>query len=331
MSDHAVIAGSGYIVGSNLEKALRAGYFVATGELGPPQNADRNEIEHKAQFLKGIVESVNITDNQTAVVRMSSIATGILIKRDLDMDPVVQIVTRDRNRLAIQADVLGASAHGIVNVLCLSGDHQTLGNHPGSKNVHDIDSLQLLQGLTGLREGRFMNGDQLETDPPHLFLGAAINPFGHPMEFRVQRLAKKVAAGAQFVQSQPVYAMDIFKKYMADARNLGLHEKCHVLAGIIPMKSVMMAKYMKDKVAGVIVPDEKVARLQKAMEGIEDKKERSKRVQAEAVKMAVEEIHEVMDIPGVHGVHLMAVAWEEIIPELVKQAGLDKSRPKYKN
>jgi methylenetetrahydrofolate reductase (NADPH) len=316
---------------SNLERVLNEGAFAVTGELGPKRGVDTVHLKEMAAKLKPFCDAFNITDNQTAVVRMSSIGTGILVKRDLDMDPVVQIVTRDRNRLAIQADVLGASAHGIVNVLCLSGDHQTLGNHPGAKNVHDIDSMQLLQGLTGLREGHFMNGDQLETDPPHLFLGAAINPFGHPLEFRVTRFAKKVAAGAQFVQSQPVYAMDIFKKYMEGVRNLGLHEKCHVLAGIIPMKSVMMAKYMKDKVAGVIVPDEKVARLQKAMEGIEDKKERAKKVQAEAVKMSVEEIHQVMEIPGVHGIHLMAVAWEEIIPEIVKQSGLDKSRPKYKN
>jgi methylenetetrahydrofolate reductase (NADPH) len=314
---------------SNLERVLSSGTFALTGELGPKRGVDTVHLTKMAEMLKPHCDAFNITDNQTAVVRMSSIATGIIIRQKLDMDPVIQIVTRDRNRLAIQADVLGASAHDIVNVLCLSGDHQTMGNHPGAKNVHDLDSMQLLQCLAGLREGRFMNGDKLETDPPHLFIGAAINPFGHPLDFRVRRFAKKVAAGAQFVQSQPVYAMDVFKKFMSDARDLGLHEKTHILAGIIPIKSIMMAKYMKEKVAGVMVPDELIERLQKAADQHTDKKDRTKAVQAEAVKIAVEEIHEVMAIPGVHGVHLMAVAWEEIIPVVIKAAGLDKERPKY--
>lgn len=315
---------------SKLESVLTSGTFAVTGELGPKRGVDVSHVKEMAALLKPWCDAFNITDNQTAVVRMSSIATGIILTQ-MNMDPVVQIVTRDRNRLAIQADVLGASAFGIKNILCLSGDHQSLGNHPGSKNVHDIDSLQLLQGLTGLREGHFMNGDKLETEPPHLFLGCAANPFGHPLEFRVRRLAKKVKAGAQFVQTQPVYAMDIFKKFMSDARDLGITEKTHILAGIIPIKSITMAKYMRDKVAGVIVPNELIERLEKSVVGIEDKKARVKAIQAEAMKIAVEEIHEVMDIPGVHGVHLMAVAWEEIIPEVVKAAGLDKKRPKYRN
>jgi methylenetetrahydrofolate reductase (NADPH) len=316
---------------SNLERVLASGTFALTGELGPKRGVDTVHLTKMAELLKPHCDAFNVTDNQTAVVRMSSIATGIIIREKLDLEPVIQIVTRDRNRLSIQADVLGASAHGIVNVLCLSGDHQTLGNHPGTKNVHDLDSMQLIQCLVGLREGRFMNGDPLETDPPHLFIGAAINPFGHPLDFRVRRLAKKVAAGAQFVQSQPVYAMDVFKKFMADARELGLHEKTHILAGIIPIKSIMMAKYMKEKVAGVMVPDELIERLQKAADQHRDKKDRANAIQAEAVKIAAEEIHEVMEIPGVHGVHLMAVAWEEIIPVVIKAASLDKGRPKYKN
>jgi len=316
---------------SNLERVFNEGTFAVTGELGPKRGVDKEHLMHMAETIKPCCDAFNITDNQTAVVRMSSIATGIMIKSKLDMDPVIQIVTRDRNRLAIQADVLGAAAHDILNVLCLSGDHQTMGNHPGAKNVHDLDSMQLIQCLVGLREGRFMNGEELETEPPHLFIGAAANPFGHPMEFRVTRLAKKIKAGAQFIQTQPVFAMDLFKKYMAEAKNRGLTEKTHIMAGIIPMKSVMMAKYMRDKVAGVIVPDEKVARLEKAAEGLEEKKDRIAAIRKEAVKIAVEEIRQCMEIPGVHGVHIMAVAWEEIIPEIVKAAGLDKERPKYKN
>jgi methylenetetrahydrofolate reductase (NADPH) len=314
---------------SNLERVFNEGTFAVTGELGPKRGVDREHLMHMAETIKPYCDAFNITDNQTAVVRMGSIATGIMIKSKLDMEPVVQIVTRDRNRLAIQADVLGMAAHGLINVLCLSGDHQTLGNHPGAKNVHDLDSLQLIQCMVGLRDGKFMNGEELETDPPHFFIGAAANPFGHPMEYRVARLAKKVKAGAQFIQTQPVYAMDIFKKYMEEARNKGLHEKTHVMAGIIPMKSIMMGKYMRDKVAGVIVPDEKIERLKKAADQFTEKPDRIKAVREEAVKIAVEEIHQAIEIPGVHGVHIMAVAWEEIIPDIVKTAGLDKERPKY--
>ncbi len=312
---------------TNLEKVFSDGKFAVTGELGPKRGVDVEHLLKMAELMKPYCDAFNITDNQTAVVRQSSIGTGILIKSRLDMDPVCQIVSRDRNRLAIQADVLGMAAHGIGNVLCLSGDHQTLGNHPGAKNVHDVDSIQMLAMLKKMSEGKFENDENLETDPPHLFLGAAINPFGHPLEFRVARLAKKVAAGARFVQSQPIYAYDIFEKYMEQARNKGLHEKCHIMAGIIPMKSIMMAKYMRDKVAGVIVPDERVRRLQAAADKFEEKKERIAAVREEAIKMAVEDIKKAIEIPGVHGVHIMAVAWEEIIPEIVKQAGLDKDRP----
>ncbi len=315
---------------TNLERVFNEGKFAVTGELGPKRGVDVEHLLKMAEMMKPFCDAFNITDNQTAVVRQSSIGTGILIKSKLDMDPVVQIVSRDRNRLAIQADVLGAAAHGLGNVLCLSGDHQTLGNHPGAKNVHDIDSIQMLAGLKGMTEGKFMNGDDIEGEPPHLFLGAAINPFGHPMEFRVTRLAKKAAAGAQFVQSQPVFAMDVFKKYMADVVNRGINEKCHVMAGIIPMKSIMMGKYMRDKVAGVMVPDEKIERLQKAADQFTEKADRIKAVREEAVKISVEEIRQCIEIPGVHGVHIMAVAWEEIIPEIVKRAELDKSRPDYK-
>ena len=315
-------------VQSNLERVLNEGTFAVTGELGPKRGVDREHFQKMAELLKPYCDAFNITDNQTAVVRMSSIASGIRLKM-MDMDPVIQIVARDRNRLAIQADVLGAASFDIMNVLALSGDHQTLGNHPGAKNVHDIDSIQMIQMLKGMREGHFQNGEELETEPPHLFIGAAANPFGHPIEFRVPRLAKKIKAGVQFVQTQPVYAMDIFRKYMEDVRNRGLHEKCHVMAGIIPIKSIGMARYMRDNVAGVIVPDEKVDRLTKAIEGIEDKKERIQRVREEAVNMSVDEIHEVMEIPGVHGVHIMAVAWEEIIPKVIEKAGLHKERPKY--
>ncbi len=315
---------------SNLERTLNEGKFAVTCEIGPKRGVDTSHLREMAELVKPYCDAFNITDNQTAVVRMSSIATGIFIKQ-MDMDPVIQIVTRDRNRLAIQSDMLGAAAHGIMNVLALSGDHQTMGNHPGAKNVYDIDSMQLIQCLVGLREGRFMNGEELETEPPHLFVGAAANPFGHPREFRVARLGKKVKAGAQFIQTQPIFALDIFKRFMDEVRNCGLHERVHIMAGIIPMKSMTMAKYMQNKVAGVIVPEETVLRLECAVEGLQDKKERIARVREEGIQIAAEEIQQAMEIPGVHGVHIMAVAWEEVIPELLKRAGLVGESPRYRD
>ena len=202
MSDNAIITGDGTLVGSNLEKALRAGYFVATGELGPPQSAERHEIERKAQFLKGIVESVNITDNQTAVVRMSSISVAVMLLEQ-GIEPNIQMTCRDRNRIAIQSDLLGAYALGIRNLLCLTGDHQTFGNHPQSKNVHDLDSMSLLQMCRDMRDKKvFQCGDAIKGQEPRFFLGAAENPFADPFEFRPYRLGKKAQAGADFVQTQ---------------------------------------------------------------------------------------------------------------------------------
>ena len=311
---------------SNLQMVLESGYFAVTGEVGPKQGVDTADVRKKGEMLRDYCDAMNITDNQSAVVRMSSIATGIIL-RQMGLDPVVQIVCRDRNRLAIQSDVLGAAAFDIKNVLALSGDHQSLGNHPESKNVHDLDSIQLLQCLVGLREGRFMNGEPLKTDPPKLFIGAAANPFAGPLEYRVSRLAKKVKAGAEFIQTQPVFDMAVFKKFMADLRNMGLHEKTHILAGIIPIKSAAMAKYMAANVAGVVLPEEVIQRMVNATRGIEDKEQKKKKWADEGVKIACEEIAQVQEIKGVHGVHIMAVAWEEIIPEVVTKAGINK-RPK---
>jgi methylenetetrahydrofolate reductase (NADPH) len=238
---------NGYIVGSNLEKALKAGYFVATGELGPPQSADRHEIEHKAQFLKGIVESVNITDNQTAVVRMSSIAVAVMLM-ELGIEPNIQMTCRDRNRIAIQSDLLGAYALGCRNLLCLTGDHQTFGNHPQSKNVHDLDSISLLQVCRGMRDQKvFQCGDAIKGQEPRFFLGAASNPFADPFEFRPYRLGKKARAGADFIQTQLIFNVPKFREFMRQVVDLGMQPstwlpRCLVWRSIRNISSVWLTR-----------------------------------------------------------------------------------------
>ena len=303
--------------GSRLERILAAGKFAVTGELGPPKSADVEIIKKKAGFLKGVVDAVNITDNQTAIVRMSSIAAGLLAVRE-GLEPVIQITCRDRNRLAIQADVLGAYALGIRNILCLSGDHQRFGNHPTAKNVFDMDSIQLVDMLRKMRDEKlFACGAEIRNTKkqpvvePRSFIGAAANPFGDPFAFRVIRLAKKVAAGADFIQTQCVYDMDRFKTWMEEVRNRGLHEKTYILAGITPLKSVRMAEYMRDQVAGLTVPDHLIERLAKA----EDPK-------AEGQTIAVEQIQELRELPGISGVHIMAIEAESTVAGLAEKAGL---------
>jgi len=296
--------------GTNLEKVLVEGHFAVTGELGPPKGTSADFVRRKAEILRKYVDAVNITDNQTAVVRMSSVAACAILKQ-MGLDPVMQMTCRDRNRIAIQSDILGAVALDVGNLLCLSGDHQKFGNHPESKNVHDIDSVQLIQMAKRMRDdAQFLSGDKISGGVP-LFLGAAANPFADPFEFRPLRLEKKVRAGADFVQTQGVFDVDRFARYMEQVRKRSLHEQVYILAGIIPMKSAGMARYMRDYVAGLTVPDELVARMEKA----EDAKE-------EGVRIAVDIIQQLREIEGVDGIHIMAVAWEDIVPVIVEQAGL---------
>ncbi len=303
--------------GSNLEKVFAKGEFALTGECGPPRGADAEKVKEKAQHLVGYVDAVNVTDNQTSIVRMSSIgASRILL--DMGLEPVMQMVCRDRNRIAMQSDIFGAYALGIRNMLCLSGDHQTFGNQQDSKNVYDIDSIQLINVVHTMREqGKILGGDECDGNPK-MFIGAAANPFGDPFDFRPIRLAKKVKAGVDFIQTQCIYNMAKFREYMKRAVDMGLHEKCHIMAGITPLKSLPMAKYMATKVSGIEVPEEILKRL----EGV-DKKERAK----EGIRIAIEQIQEVRQIEGVAGVHLMAIEWEHKVPEIVKEAGL-YPRPK---
>ena len=297
--------------GSNLEKILGKGEFALTGELGPPKGNDVAVIKRKAEYLRGKVDAVNVTDNQTSIVRMSSIATSALLIQ-MGLEPVMQMVTRDRNRIAIQSDIFGATALGIKNMLCLSGDHQNFGNQKDAANVFDIDSIQLIQCVRTMRdEGKLLGGEEKIDGEIKLFIGAAANPFADPFEFRVVRLAKKVKAGVDFIQTQCIYDMDRFKEWMRMVRDRGLHEKLHILAGVTPLKSGGMARYMAKNVAGIIIPDAIIERMVKAKEPAQ-----------EGIKICVEQIEQLREIEGVHGVHLMAIEWEEKVSEIAKAAGL---------
>ncbi len=297
---------------SRLQQVLAKGAFAVTGECGPPRGADPDVVNIKVEHLKGFVDAVNVTDNQTAIVRMSSIAASThLLNKGLE--PVMQMVTRDRNRIALQSDIMGAYSLGIRNILCLSGDHQTFGSQPDAMNVFDIDSMHLIRTLRDMRdEGKDMSGHELKC-PPRMFIGAAANPFADPFEYRVIRLAKKIDAGVDFIQTQCIYNMDRFKEWMKMARDEGLTEKVYIMAGVTPLKSAGMANYMATKVAGMDIPEPVLKRIAGVPKD---------RASKEGIAMCVETIAELREIEGVHGVHIMAIEWEEKVGEIVKAAGL---------
>jgi methylenetetrahydrofolate reductase (NADPH) len=322
--DNTEEKGSAFKAGSKLERLLAAGHFAVTGELEPPKSHDAELVRKRGAVVENCLDAANITDNQTAIVRMSSIGSAILLK-DSKLEPVIQITCRDRNRLAMQADLLGAAAHGIKNVLCLSGDHQSFGNHPGAKNVHDIDSMQLIRMIKEMRdESRFQCGEEIPGGGPRFFIGAAANPFADPIQLRPHRLAKKVAAGADFVQTQLIYEMDHFRKYMARVVDMGLHEKVSILAGIGPLKSTGMARYMRDKVPGMMVADYYVDRMAEAVKGIDkdDKAAKQDAWRAEGIQICIEQAKEMKQIEGVAGVHIMAIGWETAVEPICEGAGL---------
>ncbi|MBC8472984.1 MAG: methylenetetrahydrofolate reductase [Planctomycetes bacterium] len=296
---------------SRLEKVLTAGEFAVTAELGPPQNANPEAVKKKAQHCLGNVEGANITDNQTAIVRMSSIAAAA-IAISCGVEPVVQMVCRDRNRIAMQSDILGAAALGAKNLLCLSGDHQKFGNHPQAANVFDIDSVQLIAMVKRMRDDKqFISGDPIKEYEPRLFIGAVENPFADPFEYRVARLAKKINAGADFIQTQCVFDLDKFSRWMELVVKEGLHKKVYILAGLTPVRSHRALKYMKSEVAGMSIPDELITR----MESAEDAKE-------EGIIICLEMIEKIKNIEGVSGIHLMPIGWESITPVILERAGL---------
>ena len=296
---------------STLERVLTAGEFAVTAELGPPQNANPEAIKKKAQFCLGNVDGANITDNQTAIVRMSSIAAAV-IAISCGVEPVAQMVCRDRNRIAMQSDILGAAALGIKNLLCLSGDHQKFGNHPQAKNVFDMDSIQLIAMVKKMRDDKqFLSGDPIKEHEPRLFIGAVENPFADAFEFRVVRLAKKIVAGADFIQTQCVFDVDKFARWMELVVKEGLSKKIYILAGLTPVRSARALVYMKNEVAGMSIPDELIKRMESAKEPKE-----------EGIKICLEMIEKVKNIEGVSGIHLMPIGWESITPVILERAGL---------
>jgi len=299
--------------GSTLEKMLDAGHFAVTAELGPPSGSNGDVVRTKAELLRGVVDGVNVTDNQTAIVRMSSLAAcSILVQ--MGLEPVMQMVCRDRNRLAMQSDILGASALGVRNLTCLSGDHQSFGNQQGARKVFDIDSVQLISIVKRIRdEGKLLDvEDELDGKVP-MFIGAASNPFAQPYAFRALRLGKKVAAGADYVQTQCIYDVKHFAEFMQAVRDLGLHHKVKILAGVTPLKSAGMTRYMAEKVPGIIIPPEILQRMSAAPKG---------KGSEEGLKICAEIIEQLRAIEGVAGIHIMAIEWEQKVRDIVQRAGL---------
>ena len=293
---------------SLLQRTLEAGKFSVTAEIGPPMSANGDFVRNKARELRGMVDGVNITDNQTSIVRMSSISASCLALAE-GVEPVVQMTCRDRNRIAIQSDLLGAYAMGLRNVLCLSGDHQIFGNHPQAKNVFDIDSIQLVGALHKLKtEGLFISGTPCKV-PPDFFIGATANPFAGPEELQFIRLRKKINAGAQFIQTQSIYDVEYFARWMERVREAGLHKKSYILAGVLVNKSLKSIEMTK-LVAGMKVPDSIVERMRKASD-----------YEAEGINIALDIINDVKQIEGISGIHIMAVGWESIVPTILERAG----------
>jgi methylenetetrahydrofolate reductase (NADPH) len=297
---------------SHLERILRSGQFAVTAELNPPDSADANDVYRVAAILEKVCDSINVTDASGAHCHMSSVAMCALIIRSC-CEPVFQVSCRDRNRIAIQGDLLGAAAMGVRNVLCLTGDDVTTGDQPEAKRVFDLDSIQLLRTARIMcQEGKFLSGRTITT-PPQFFLGAASNPFAQPYDWRPLRLAKKVEAGADFIQTQYCFDVERFRQFMGRVRELGLHDKAFILVGVGPLRSVRAAEYLRTKVPGVYIPQEIVDRLRKVP---------AEQRQREGKRICVEIIEQVREIEGVAGVHVMAYRQEELVAEIIEEAGL---------
>lgn len=301
-----------------LERVLRRGEFAVTAELNPPDSANPHDVYERAAIFDGWVDGINAVDASGANCHMSSVGICALLTR-MGYAPIMQIACRDKNRIAIQGDVLGASAMGVQNILCLTGDGVQAGDQPGAKPVFDLDSMSLLETVRTMRdEAKFLSGRKLTT-PPQVFLGAAINPFAPPYDFRPYRLAKKIAAGAQFVQSQYCYDVPMLRDYMQKVRDLGLDEKCFILVGVGPLASAKTAKWIRSNVPGVHIPDHVIARL----EGAQDQKKEGK-------QLCIDIINEVKEIKGVSGIHVMAYRQEEYVAEIVHESGVLKGRRPWK-
>ena len=287
--------------------------FVVTAELGPPAGTDLEVVRKKAELLRGAVDAVNVTDNQTAVVRMSSVAVSALLVQT-GLEPVMQMVCRDRNRIAMQSDILGASALGIRNLTCLTGDHQSFGNQGGAKKVFDIDSVQLVAMVKRIRdEKKLLGSDEEIAGTLPMYIGVAANPCAKPYEFRALRLAKKVEAGADYVQTQCIYDVKMFSEFMKAVRDLGVDKKCRILVGITPLKSAGMTRYMAENVPGIVIPEEIIKRMNDAPKG---------KGAEVGTAICLELIEQLRAIEGVAGIHIMAIEWEQKVREIVEKANL---------
>jgi methylenetetrahydrofolate reductase (NADPH) len=292
-----------------LKEKVESNRFIVCGEIAPPQSCDGDVIRNKSRHFKGYVDAVNITDNQKAVARLSSIASAKILL-DEGIEPIIQMTCRDRNRLAIQSELLGAAALGIQNVLCLTGDHQKFGDHPEAKGVFDLDSIQLIATVSNMNKGFLLSGYEMKKNPAFL-IGAAANPFAVPFEMRIIRLHKKIQAGAHFIQTQPVFDLELFIRWMERVVEMGLHEKTAILAGVLPVKTAKTLLWMKEEVPGIKINDKYIQRMQQARDPEE-----------EGVRMAVEIIQTLRNIEGVRGIHLMPAMWESITPTIIKEARL---------
>lgn len=292
-----------------LQEKIEAHEFVVCAELGPPQSCDGDFIRERSRYFKGFVDAVNITDNQTAIVRLSSIASAKILL-DEGIEPIMQMTCRDRNRLAIQSDLLGAASLGIRNVLCLTGDHQSVGDQPGARGVFDLDSVQLIATVATMNAGYLLSGTEMKR-PTSFFIGAAANPFAEPFEMRLIRLHKKVMAGARFIQTQPVFDLKAFSRWMEKVIELGLHQKTAILPGVMPVKSARSLLWMRENVPGMRIHPDLINRMAQARDP-----------QEEGVAVAVELIQVLKDVRGIRGIHIMPSLWEGITPTIVKEAGL---------
>lgn len=301
-----------YLSGSRLERVLRAGRFAVTAELDPPDSADPRKVYDAALVLSQVCDAINATDAAGAHCHMSSVAICALLTR-AGYEPVMQVSCRDRNRIAIQGDLLGAAAMGVHNILCLTGDDTSVGDQPEAKRVFDFDSIHLLRTAKIMRdEGRFLSGREI-TEPPRLFLGAVANPFVPPFEWRPYRLAKKIEAGANFIQTQYCFDIPRFKNFMQRVCDLGIDQNVCILVGVGPLRSERAAQFMRTHVPGVVIPDEIIERLRKTQAS--KKREEGKRI-------CVEIIQQVREIDGVAGVHIMAFKQEKLVAEIIEEAGL---------
>ena len=304
----------GHSSGGRLERVLRLGRFAVTAELNPPDSADPRDVYERALVLSEVCDAINATDASGANCHMSSVGICSLLTR-AGYAVIMQISCRDRNRIAIQGDVLGAAAMGVQNILCLTGDGVQAGDQPAAKPVFDFDSTSLLECIRTMRDkGHFLSGRKLTT-PPRVFLGAAANPFAPPYEYRAVHIAKKIAAGAQFIQTQYCFDVPLLRKFMDKVREQGLHRKAFFLIGVGPLPSAKTARWMKNNVPGVHIPEAIIERMEKA-----------KDQRAEGKQLAIDLIQEIKEIDGVSGVHVMAYRQEEFVNEIIQASGVMRNR-----